>query len=545
MNRRGRHALLLVAITLAVVAYILLRFDGQFASQDVSVHGRVAATIKATGSITTKPVYNNGFGYPGLVAMFSMFTGLSVATLQSYIMPLFMMMPVLAGYITFREILGYREGLFGAVLLLFHPFFLFSAFRATHEKFTYAFILLSIFILYIIFTTSKRSTRSRSIITSYIFISAIIMLNVYFASALIAASGIVFIGSLLFSVYYRKKLKLTKIVYTVSGSIVLLALFVFYLYPPAKSFLESIGSVSLQALVLVLGNAPAAASGEASPYASTLTRWGSLSAYLALISYYLIVYPVAGLQWLAEVRSLLDRKRTEPTDRLTGSLFVLLFAAAFGFLLIGAIISDQTGLLGANMQLRVFPLFGFLCVLLTTSAIFRVNDKPLVTDGQGPLGYIIENRGNIQRRLRVQVLPTLVILMLVSFSGAAMVKATNDPVVSNEWTATTQSEQAMIDWSEDYMQDEYIWSGFSARIRDGRLIRHPQNGLRNEYEVAALELGARYVMKSDIITKQSKAGSLPIPPHQDANKIYTTGQSELFWFEKYNMFGKYNEAWSE
>lgn len=527
----------LVLVTVAVTGYILLRLNGMFASNDVSVYTRVAVTIQQTGSLTTPPVYDNGFGYPAVVALLSSFTGISVAQLQIAILPFLLVVPVLAGYVTFREILDTRRGLFAALLMLLHPFFLYSAFRTTHEKFTYTFILLAIFCLYVTFAARSSATKGRLVLTGYLAILGIIFLNVFFASSFIVAVAISLGLTFVLSLYYGQRLSLQRLGYTLGVSFALLMVLILFLYPPARRFLTSLGSLTRQSLFLFLGNAPLAISGGASPYQSVFTGWNSFELYLVLISFYLIVYPVAGLYWLARTLTYL-RKRSINRDDVP-ALFVHMLFFVFGIQLAVAIVADQTGLLGANTQLRIFPVLGFVAVILATAAVFRLTDT---RDSDKSLATIRSNRVRSRHWIRANVVPLLLVALVVSFGVIGVVKATSEPAVSRQWIVTTDDERATIEWTEETLQDEYLWGGYEPRLRYSYLIHHPAEPLRNRYDPAEVDLVVQYLVFSDTIEKRAEVAGVPLPPRDGATRIYTNGDAQVYWFERYRTLDGYNDA---
>jgi len=537
VNRRWDYSrvALLIVVTTAIVGYMLIRLNGMIASNDVSVHTTVAAAIQQSGSLTTNPTYSNGFGYPALVALLSSFTGLSIAQLQEVILPFLLVIPVVAGFVTFRAILDSRRGLFATLLLLIHPFFLFSGFRTTHEKFTYTFILLAICSLYISFAARSSATRIRFIVTVYLTILGIIFLNVFFASSFIVAVATAFGVTFPLSLYYRQSLSLQRLGYTLGVSFALLMTLILFLYPPARKFIVSLGSISQQTLFLILGNAPSAVSGGATPYRSVFVGWSSFGLYLFLISFYLVAYPVAGLYWLYRAREFLS-ERSIDRDRIP-ALFVHILFLVFGIQLTVAIVADQTGVVGSNTQLRIFPVLGFLAIVLTTAAVFRVLD-----DGSAAAASTSLSLNGVHRSFRSTVVPFLLIVLVVTFSVAGVVKATSDPSVSRQWTVTTDDERETVGWTEQNLQNEYLWVGYEARLRYSHLIAHPSIPLQNRYDPAAVDLVVQYVIMSDTIKKRALVAGVPLPPTDDASRVYTNGDAQVYRFDRYRRLGDYNDA---
>jgi hypothetical protein len=527
---------LLLIVTVAVVGYMLLRLNGMFASNDVAVYTRVATAIQQSGSLTTQPAYSNGFGYATIVALLSSFTGLSITQLQVIVLPFLLIVPILAGYVTFREILDTRRGLFAALLLLVHPFFLFTAFRTTHEKFTYTFILLAIFALYVTFASESTATKGRFILAGYLVILGIIFLNVFFASSFIVGVAIGLGCTFVLSLYYGQRLSLRRLGYTLGISFALLMVVVLFLYPPARNFVASLGSVSRQSVFLLLGNAPSAIGGDTSPYQSAFTGWNSFGLYLVLIGFYLVVYPVAGLYWLVRTRSYLSRPSIDQDD--VPHLFVHLLFFVFGIQFAVAIVADQTGLLGGNTQIRIFPILGFIAIILATVATFRVLED---SDSESPMA-LKDTSLCRSELLRANVVPLLLVALVLSFGITGVVKATSEPAASHQWTVTTPDEQATVGWTEETLQDEYLWGGYEARLRFSHLIHHPDGPLQNRYDPGEINIAIQYLVYSDTIEKRAEVVGAPLPPRDGTNRVYTNGDAQVYWFEQYQTLDDYNDA---
>lgn len=534
-----RYDLFVLAATvpLYMAGYLLLRFDGLFASNDATVMSRVAAAVKTSGSLTTPPTYSNGFGYPAVVSVLSSFTGVPVSDLQLYLMPFLLALPVLAAYVFFREVGGDRRGLFTALLVLVHPFFLFSAFRSTHEKFTYTLLLLVLYCLYVSFTTVNPSDRARHILIGYVLVGGLAFLNVYFTVSFISAVTVSFGIAVVLSRYYGQNLPLRRLKYTLSSSSAIFFVVVLFLYPPAYGIVSGLETIVAETISFIF-ETQQSTGGASSPYRSVGGRWDPFFVYFVLISFYFVVYPIAGLYWLGRVRRYLGT-RSISRGRLP-ELFVLALFAAFGLQFASTIAADQTGLMAANMQLRIFPLLGFMAALLTGTALY-----PFVGDFRAETSSADERKW--YNYARTTVVPLFMVVLLVGFGGTALLKASGsgEPALSTGWTATTDDEESLVEWTEAELSDEYIWSGYKSRLRWQYQLDHPRRGLQNRYEISTIDIAVRYLLISDVTRKHAAAGNLPLPPHESASRIYSNGGSRLYWFEQYRTFDAYDEAFRQ
>jgi len=530
---------------LSLVTYFQIRHGGMISVVDVAVFTNAASSVIETGTVTQGANYSNGFGYPAIVGVLSFLTGVSVPTLQLYVMPFMLLFTLGATYLVIRTMLDRRTAIFGSLLLFMHPFLLFSTYRSTHEKFTYALIFLALFALYQSFTSEDDSLKIRYIILGYFIISGLIFQNTFFASTFIVAAGTGLAGTALLMLYFGRSIELRRMSYTVIISFAMLMVTVLFIYPPARRFLFSLGPSIAQSLTLIFGNAPTATGGQT--YQSVMTEWNSFSVYLLLISFYWIVFPVAGITWLSRGYAILQ---LNDVDELPiGEIFVLLLFGAFSLQLLGGAIIDQLGIfVGTNAQLRVLPLVGFMSVILTASTVVRVyrstQDRRGNLEGSNSLNSIstYDPSTIFNRQTFSLAFVVILVVALVGFAGAATLKASNDPAVSTNWIFTTPEEQKAMDWVNTNTRDDYVWVGYNERIRAGHSIRHPREPRRNSYDVANVDLAIHIVMRSSTMRELASVAELPLPPVDDAHMIYSNGDTRFYRYNEYRTLDEFNDA---
>lgn len=531
-----------VLFALSLVMYLQLRYGGMFSLVDVAVFTNAANSVVETGSLTKGTTYSNGFGYSAIVGMFSVFTDLSVSTLQLYVMPLGLVFTLVAGYLAIRAIFESRTALFGTLLLLMHPYFLFSTYRSTHEKFTYALIFLALFALARSFTAEDERVKVRYILFGYLAILGVSFLNTFFASAFIVAIATSLAGTTLLMLYFGRSIELRRMNYTVIISFVMLMITVLFFYPPARRFLFGLGPVLVQSLGLLLGNAPTATGGQT--YQGVLTGWGSLRTYLVLTSFYWIVFPIAGLTWLSRGYAIL---RIDDIDDVPiGEVFVLVLFGAFSLQLLGAVVVDQLGaFFGTNAQLRMLPLVGFMAVTITANSVIRRYRSIRNSDHENTdlLDSNVSRFSSTFVRKTLYLVFTVVLAVgLVGFAATATLKASSEPALSENWIFTTHNEQEGMNWINTNTRDDYVWVGHNERIQAGHSIRHPSEPKRNTYEIASVGLAIHVVMQSETMHELSSTTGVPLPPVDDAHAIYSNGETRLYRYNEYRTLDDFNDA---
>ena len=512
-------------------------YGGMFASNDVAVYTRAASGIIQSGGIFGPEAYSNGFAYPALVSTLSLLTGLSVATLQLYILPVALLFTTGAAIVFFSRSLGTRGTVLASLLLLMHPFLLFSAYRSTHEKFTYALILLTSYALYQTFASSSNEARTKNIILSYIMMFGLITQNAFFAAAFISAIGITLVITELTAVIGKQKLRTRRLAYTVTNSFVLLLIMMYTLYPPASRSLSNVGSAAVRGFLLLIGASPSGESQSvtgAAVYQTALTSWSNPEVWFLLTSFYWIVFPVAGITWLFKVKGMVLNDKFEESN--SGEIFFLVLFATFSSELAITVLLDQLGLyFGANTQIRILPLVGIFAVFFAVVGTMTIyKNIQLTFVSVNPLPVDIS-----------QIFCVVVIILLFTFAGTSALKASNNPLVSNNWTFASDGEMRAIEWIEGEAADQIIWTGYRNRVISGHTIRNPSNRRQNTLDISGANFGLNYVLWSETLSALSQSTGLPLPPRDNANLVYTNGDARLFWFEEFHPMKEFNRALAE
>jgi hypothetical protein len=193
---------------------------------------------------------------------------------------------------------------------------------------------------------------------------------------------------------------------------------------------------------------------------------------------------------------------------LRNSLDWLLYA---GFALqVGvSIIIDLSGALSANLQLRVFPGFVVVAVFLLAKGLLK--------------GYAI-----IKQKAVVYAIVSALFLILVAwFPVAGLLKASNEPLLSNQWMIYSESETSALDWSVLHLEHSEIWTGIDSRIRDAYVIKHDIKN-NNIFRSFDHYIGVRTLVLTEQDQLRAERTGFSLPPVFDWMLVYDNGEAKVF-----------------
>jgi hypothetical protein len=254
--------------------------------------------------------YAHGYEYPALIAFTSLLSGISVQWLQLN-SSFWLVVIVLTAFITYREILASPlAGMLAALLLLLQPDFLFYVLRPSHEKLTWEFALLLIFLL---IRSSRKHADLRqlavTVILFYFLFWGMITSNVYFASTFALALLIGVIGGRSFNILRNRGKSgdphqmffMRRQALVVVACLILVYVFINYAYPPALTAYRLVGDMLDRLTLLFLGGQPVEAPAS---YGALESGWVSQPLYLALTGFQWLIVFLGICSWFAEIRSL-------------------------------------------------------------------------------------------------------------------------------------------------------------------------------------------------------------------------------------------------
>lgn len=498
---------LLTAMTL-VAGYAAMRYGGLWGEVDTSAAATaIRAMVGEAQLIPRQVAYPNGYGFQALALSLVHLTGLSVAQLQILGGVLLAVWVVLPAWLAYRELTGSTRGAtLATALILIQPEFLFPLLRGTHEKFTRGLMFLAIYLLVRSILARQQTRRFAAFLLAfYLVIYALITFNNLMAFSFIAALGLAVALSLavrqVFGAHGDGSLATQRrLLYAIGISLLLAFLFTFYAYPPARHGLQIVQSIWDRLALLFLDVEETAVS----PYTAVAAAWTSLPVYLLVSIANWLLLILSFVLWTAQTWSWW-RKRAwpqEPRAILLWSLY-----GAFGFLGALSIAVDFSGAMASNLQHRVFPSFAMIAAPFVAAWFVGRQDTRLLSS-----------------RLAQCVLTVLIAFLAL----VAVLKATNEPAVSNKWNFYTSPEFAALQWTDSDNPNGATWTEFDERLTAAIGICCTEEIDRSRLDSFQPRPGTRTYLISDVIRARSVRLGRPLPIAGDSLRVYDNGAAEIY-----------------
>jgi len=466
-------------------------------------------------------IYVSGFGFPVIMTFISHLTNLSVHDLQLD-SPIWFGPLILIAFLAYRELLRSAiAALTACFLLMLMPDFVFYIMRLSHEKATWMFALLLVYLL----ARSYRMTSLRAVtvngILFYLVFWAMASTNVFFSSTLLTATAFSFVACQLllrlnrFIQFSINISVITRfILITLTGFVVIYSV-IAYIYPPAKSYYYYLPIFQNRLQTLFIGEQSTQIISSAG-IAPALTWRSSLTYLLLTIPQWTIVL-ISAASWIAIAWSLVRKKFNSQL------LLIWLLYGAVTFQALIAIVIDTGGfLLIENLTVRLFTTLALFAAPLASHLIIRV----LTT--------------LMNRERRVQMLSVVALTIVVAFSSLFMLlKIVNDPVVSNLWIFYLPQQVAGVAWLEDHLVNQQVYVDLFPIKRDAFLFDNPtDNQTLNYYFSGSTESINRfsYILTSQITQYQANLTHATLPMTVSYDQIYDNGDVKIYRFRPRNPF---------
>jgi hypothetical protein len=491
------------AFALVLGAYFPFRFGGRWAETDSAGQAAsIRAMVTEATLIPNESLYSNGYLFSVVSTFLLAFTGLSTAQLLQWLYPLISASLVLIAWPAYRELTGSaRAATLATVLLFAQPEFLFVILRGSHERVLRALLFGSLFLLaWSVRRLSSGRSSPMDLLLFHVTLYGIIATNSFFGSSYMAAFFVALAGSW-FAVYLGPSLAAVssvmrrRLLYVPILALVFVSLFNDYVYPPAGQASRQVPDIldRLQRLFLTTSSDTSVASYD--PYAGVLEQWIDFKVYLllsvgtfTLMGASAVLWARQGLRWLA-------RKDTSPT---IGQWLLWLMFGAFALQGALSIVADRTGALGGNLQHRTFPSFAMVGTPVVAAAL--VQWRP----------------GARLRRLAAIGLGVLALL--------AVIKATNEPAVSNKWTFYLPAELEAARFIGLHSNRQLTWTDFDERL--GAMV-----GVENIPGVTwtgILRPTLRLYLVTDVTRLRSVRLGRPLPPVSGELRLYDNGAAQIY-----------------
>jgi hypothetical protein len=336
----------------------------------------------------------------------------------------------------------------------------------------------------------------------YLTAFALISINYFFASSFFIALAFSLLAALILS---RLNLvsgdaPFSRLTYVVLSCSVLVFLVVFYLYTPALKAMDLFQSVwdRLASLFLSVEAPfdPAAAGGGVGQ------AWTSQVAFLAVTSASWFLLFVSALSWLWLAFKALKGQLTTPAFLLW--LLYGGFAAQAAF----SVVAAGMGMVASNLQVRIFPVLMLAVMPVAALGIAQLVRWP-------PL-----------RRAR-WVMAGLAFLLVFWIMGTSVLKATNEPLISNNWVFRLHSEEQALEWLDEYTKFGRVWLGLDRLRYASPNLEDP---LKTRYDIYAVDAFVRYLLISEVEQTRLLRMGVPQPDPRPELGIYDNGFVQVYKF---------------
>lgn len=503
---RARSVIVLPLLSFAFIVgiYFTSRYGMQWADGDTSILTKAIEAIRQQNTLLPHEgtVYSHGFAYQAVSLMMVSLTGLPVDRLQAVFWP--MMAPLLLALGAFafytRVAKDRLVAALSVVLLFFQGDVLFVTLRGSHEKLGWPLMLVALMLLGLS-TSLSFGKMALCIVLFYLLVFGLAATNSFFASVFVVAVGLSFLIGLAVARIQGLQLsaEVRRLTYVVVSCAVLVFAFTVYVYPPAVANLRLLRTIADQVSALFLSFE---ASGQ--PYQYISLGWTSTRVYFGLTGFTWLLIAASFAAWL--VRGWHILKGREPLH-LPESLDWLLYAG-FAIQLGVSVIMDLSGVLAQNMQLRIFPAFTVMAAVLIGRALARA---------------VAALRRHVVARRAVLGVATLAAAW---FAVAAILKATNEPVLSNKWTFYAKTEVQGLSWADSHLQSAALWTGIDERlsaafdfVAPGRVNRD------NRYDAFALKPDTRFVFISERERLRATRAGMVMPSVLGWDRVYDNGEA--------------------
>lgn len=507
-NSTQWHILLLALFLLSLGGYIIVRHAGLWGENDMAVLAELIQGVVSAETILPTNAYTQGYGYPALGAAIVHITGVETAPFQMLLVPLLVAWIAIPAWLFYHEILRDKSGAtLAAVLFFIQPEVLFVLLRSSHEKFTRGLMLFGLYLLLRSFRSRHQIGQFAAFVTLfYICCYALITFNNLIATSYIVGVGLAvailglsrsFIRADLTPRFFRRFASILTVL------LLLAFLFTFYIYEPARLSISLFSSMFDRVAVLLFNVVSNTDASTVNPYQVVNTNWINTPVYLLISIANWLMLAVSGLLWLSQTVQLLFRKRSLSLEN--GFLWSLF--TAFAILTAGGILVDTTGFLGANLQLRIFPAFSMLGAPL----IAQWWRTPTTLSGTSHRLYASAGA-----------------IAAVSIALLSVIKATNEPLVSNYWVFATKSELAATEWAYDHVESGELWTDYTERVDRIYRLMHVHERIPTDLRMSSRDWQARALVISSATRARSVRFNRPIPINADDLRVYDNGSAELY-----------------
>lgn len=505
----------LLAFGLVIGAYYTVRFGGRWSESDT---GLLALSIRAAqqeGTLlpSSGEFYGSGYAFTAVSVFLLALTGADTGVLVQLVYPLISASLVVAAWPLYRELTGSARAATLATLLLFtQPEFLFVVLRGSHERILRLLILVSLLLLVrTIHVADRPRVYSTNVLLFYLAVYGLVATNSLFGSsfawALVLALAASWFGKYLGpGLGQAAELTGRRLIYAPLMCVVIAFIFNDFIYPPAAFGGSQVPTIFERAARLFLtvnpeGAPPALA--EYDPYAAVAGQWIDVRIYFLIASGTYLLMAGSVVIWVRTALRWLARKGDPPTP---GQWLLWLLYASFALQGGLSIIADRTGVFGGNLQHRSFPSFAMVAIPVVASTVAHWRPRP-----------------------RLHALGGAALGLLALF---AVVKATNEPAVSNVWTFYVPAEVAAMQFVDRHVKEAAYWAEFDDRLVSA--MRVVQGATAAAF--GPPDSGRRTYLLSELTRLRSARLGRQMPPVAGELRVYDNGVTQVYHLRSYSPY---------
>lgn len=499
----------IIMLALMWAGYFVMRYDQKWVESDTAVFSAMISVMEDSNSIfSDRGVYTNGYGYQVFVLFLSKYSGIPLIELQARWLPFVgILLMVFSSIIFFHALSKSRlVSLLGALMILIQPDLAFKVMRGSHEKLDWPLLMIAVVLL--IESSKKEEKRGWYVVLFYLLVYAKVATNVFLTTNFIFAIIVSFaIGGILIFIINKGFASIRNIerqLYISVTSFVLTLLFIFYVYPPAWIMIRLISSM-VDKLSLLLLNFEV----QTNPYNYISFAWINSQTYFLVSSYLWFIIIVSMFEWIRRgVGFFKARVQVDFWENVDW----FLYAGFASQIAITAIIDVTNVIKSANLQVRAIPGFVVFAIALLARGL------PDLVRKMGKLSPWLQKVGLVGMTL-----------MFCGFTGFSLIKVTSDPTFNNILIFYTDTDEAAIEWYDEYHDPTQTWLGIHQRLWSANLQKNPHIlGKDSGYYQFGFELDESteyyFVSDMDLFVLDRIDRELELPPGQT---IYDNGSIQI------------------
>jgi hypothetical protein len=115
------------------------------------------------------------------------------------------------------------------------------------------------------------------------------------------------------------------------------------------------------------------------------------------------------------------------------------------------------------------------------------------------------------------------------FALASVLKATNEPSLSNKWSFYSSAEASAVFWIDEHAKTASIWSGIDERLASMFIINYASSSeSENHYDFGDFKEENDYLLYSRLERQRELRLKNSPPPVFFWSRIYDSGEVQIF-----------------